>query len=42
MARDFRREDFYERFAAKSQVERVETIRKRLGRQLGIGGRGKQ
>lgn len=42
MTRDFRREDFYERFAAKSQVERVETIRKRLGRQLGMGGRGKQ
>lgn len=40
LARDFRREDFYERFAAKSQVERVETIRKRLCRQLGIGGKG--
>ncbi len=40
MARDFRREDFYERFAAKSQVERVETIRQRLCRQLGIGGKG--
>lgn len=40
MARDFRREDFYERFAAKSQVERVETIRKRLGRQLRMGGKG--
>ncbi len=41
LVRDFRREDFYERFAAKSQVERVETIRKRLARQLGINGQGK-
>jgi DGQHR domain-containing protein len=41
MARDFRREDFYERFAAKSQVERVETIRRRLGKQVGIEGKGK-
>ncbi len=41
MVRDLRREDFYERFAAKSQVERVETIRKRLDRQLGIGAGGR-
>lgn len=40
LIRDFRREDFYERFAAKSQVERVETIRKKLGRQLGLGMKG--
>ena len=39
LIRDFRRDDFYERFAAKSQVERVETIRKRMGRQLGMGGK---
>jgi len=38
LAHDFRQEDFYERFAAQSQVERVETIRKRMGRQLGMGG----
>lgn len=30
LARDFRREGFYERFPAKGQVERVEKIRKRL------------
>lgn len=30
---DFRREGFYERFPAKGQVERVDIIRKRLGRQ---------
>lgn len=41
LVRDFRREDFYERFAAKSQVERVETIRRRLGRQAGMEGKGK-
>lgn len=39
ITREFRREDFYERFAAKSQVERVETIRRRLDRQLGIIGK---
>lgn len=32
MAREFRREGFYERFPAKGQVERVERIRKHLGR----------
>lgn len=30
LARDFRREGFYERFPARGQVERVERIRKRL------------
>ncbi len=32
LVRDFRREGFYERFPAKGQVERVEKIRKHLGR----------
>jgi len=36
LVREFRREDFYERFAAKGQVERVEVIRRRVGRELGI------
>jgi len=35
--REFRRDGFYERFAARGQVERVEKIRKRLDRELGIG-----
>ncbi len=38
MEREFRREDFYERFAAKGQVERVEIIRRRLGKALGMAG----
>jgi len=32
LARDFRREGFYERFPARGQVERVDKIRKRLAR----------
>jgi DGQHR domain-containing protein len=36
LAREFRREGFYERFPARGQVERVETIRKRLGREANI------
>ena len=36
LTRDFRREGFYERFAAKGQVERVDKIRKRLGREVGL------
>jgi len=36
LLRDFRREGFYERFAARGQVERVEKIRKRLAREAGI------
>jgi len=42
LIRDFRRDDFYERFAAKSQVERVETIRRRMERQPGMGGKIKE
>jgi len=34
LVKDFRREGFYERFPAKGQVERVEKIRRRLGREL--------
>jgi DGQHR domain-containing protein len=37
LAREFRREGFYERFAARGQVERVEKIRSRLAREAGIG-----
>jgi DGQHR domain-containing protein len=33
LARDFRREGFYERFPARGQVERVEKIRKHLARE---------
>ncbi len=33
---EFRREGFYERFPARGQVERVEKIRKRLGRAVGL------
>lgn len=36
LARDFRREGFYERFPARGQVERVEKIRARLVREAGI------
>jgi len=36
LVREFRREDFYERFPAKGQVERVEVIRRRIGKELGI------
>ncbi len=36
LAREFRREGFYERFPARGQVERVEKIRRRLGRELGL------
>jgi hypothetical protein len=32
LAKDFRREGFYERFPARGQVERVEKIRRRLAR----------
>jgi hypothetical protein len=34
--RDFRAEGFYERFAAKGQVERVSRIHKELARVAGI------
>ena len=37
LLREFRREGFYERFPARGQVERVEKIRRRLGRELGLG-----
>ena len=37
VAREFRREGFYERFAARGQVERVDKIRKRLSREAGMG-----
>ncbi len=33
---EFRRDGFYERFAAKGQVERVEKIRKRLTKHVGV------
>jgi DGQHR domain-containing protein len=36
LVRDFRREGFYERFAARGQVERVEKIRARLSREAGL------
>jgi DGQHR domain-containing protein len=36
LVRDFRRDGFYERFAARGQVERVEKIRARLAREAGI------
>lgn len=36
LVRDFRREGFYERFAARGQVERVEKIRTRLAREAGL------
>src|SRR5262245_43467797 len=36
LARDFRREGFYERFPARGQVERVEKIRSRLVREARI------
>jgi DGQHR domain-containing protein len=36
LAPEFRREGFYERFAARGQVERVEKIRRRLGREIGL------
>jgi len=37
LQREFRREGFYERFPARGQVERVEKIRRRLGRAVGVG-----
>jgi DGQHR domain-containing protein len=36
LVRDFRRDGFYERFPARGQVERVEKIRRRLGREAGL------
>ena len=36
LVREFRREGFYERFPARGQVERVEKIRRRLGRELSL------
>ena len=36
LTREFRREGFYERFAAKGQVERVEKIRRRLTRTIDV------
>jgi DGQHR domain-containing protein len=35
--RDFRAEGFYERFAAKGQIERVGRIQRELGRGVGVG-----
>jgi DGQHR domain-containing protein len=37
LQREFRREGFYERFPARGQVERVDKIRRRLGRAIGVG-----
>ena len=37
LVREFRREGFYERFAARGQVERVDKIRKRLSREARLG-----
>jgi DGQHR domain-containing protein len=37
LLREFRREGFYERFPARGQVERVDKIRRRLGRAVGVG-----
>jgi len=39
--REFRNEGFYERFAAKGQVERVARIHRELGRSAGIATRGR-
>jgi hypothetical protein len=36
MKRQFRNEGFYERFAAKGQVERVARIHKELSRAVGL------
>ena len=36
LPREFRREGFYERFPTRSQVERVEKIRRRFDREIGI------
>ncbi|MBI4604108.1 MAG: hypothetical protein HY721_19295 [Planctomycetes bacterium] len=36
IAGEFRRDGFYERFPARGQAERVEKIRRRLARELGI------
>jgi hypothetical protein len=36
MVREFREEGFYERFAAKGEVERVARMQKDLGRAAGI------
>ncbi|HUX34023.1 MAG TPA: DGQHR domain-containing protein [Gemmatimonadaceae bacterium] len=37
LARDFRREGFYERFPAPGQAQRVEKVRARLAREAGLG-----
>jgi hypothetical protein len=37
LAREFRREGFYERFPAAGQAQRVDKIRARLAREAGIG-----
>jgi hypothetical protein len=36
MVREFREEGFYERFAAKGEVERVARIQKDLARAVGV------
>jgi DGQHR domain-containing protein len=36
LVKEFRKDDFYERFPARGQAERVEVIRRRLDRELGI------
>ena len=36
LVKEFRRDGFYERFPARGQVERVEKIRRRLGREIGL------
>jgi hypothetical protein len=40
--RDFRKDGFYERFAAKGQIERVAKIHRELGRDAGVQGRAGQ
>jgi len=37
LQREFRRDGFYERFPARGQVERVDKIRRRLARAVGLG-----
>lgn len=37
LAREFRREGFYERFPAPGQAQRVEKVRSRLAREAGLG-----
>jgi hypothetical protein len=37
IVRDFRRDGFWERFPARGQSERIDIIKKRIARQVGLG-----